>query len=326
MPTASPANSTPVPPTPLGPGGAVPVNPTASEAVCRPMSGGASTVEAAAGSVPRPVAGRGRVAHGSRFGRFLALSTTLHAVLVVAGITGGAAYQRRAGGEALQAVITVAAADAPLLDEVAREEPSEPARPIESSPRPAEDPQSPAETLVEATLEATPEAMPGESPAADEAALASSERSKAIGERSLADVLGDPRASWKLASNGVPGLQVGLAAAPHVSDCCGEPQPAPARPADVYVYPEVVSMARAEFPRQSQRLGEQGTVLLEMRVGTDGLVKDVRVLESSGYVRIDDCAVDAAWAWVFKPATRNGVAEEALAHHRYTFRLTGGSG
>ena len=53
---------------------------------------------------------------------------------------------------------------------------------------------------------------------------------------------------------------------------------------------------------------------------------EVALLESSGYVRIDDCAVDAAWAWVFKPATRNGVPEEALAHHRYTFRLTGGSG
>src|SRR6202008_3331042 len=112
----------------------------------------------------------------------------------------------------------------------------------------------------------------------------------------LGRLIGDPLASLRQAGEGMPGLGVGPALVPHVSDCCGEPQPRPtSEPArDVYVYPDVVKMVRAEFPVQSQRRGEEGSVLLEMTVGADGLVKDVAIIESSGHPRIDDCAVDAA--------------------------------
>ena len=82
-------------------------------------------------------------------------------------------------------------------------------------------------------------------------------------------------------------------------------------------------MAPADFPLKSQRLGESGSVLLEMTVGIDGLVKEVKIAQSSGYARVDDCAVAAAWDWIFQPALRNGVPEVALARHRYTFRFVG---
>jgi protein TonB len=287
------------------PGIPPPVNPPAGEGVCAPVQ---IPQAVAAGPVARRPARRRR-----GFASFLATSATLHAVIVLAGIVGGAAYQRRGGAEPAQAVILVEwesqeaqAASAPAE--------AEPERPLDEPPQATLEEPMPAESAADAPLPEVP---------ASELLAGEARANPAAAERLLDDVLGDPRASWRLASAEAIGLQVGLAPAPHVSDCCGEPQPKPAATADVYVYPEVVSMARAEFPKQSQRLGEHGSVLLEMRVGTDGRVHDVQVIESSGYPRIDDCAVDAAWDWVFKPATRKGVPEEALAHHRYTFRLTG---
>ncbi len=293
------------------------VNPAAQAGVSVPV-GPPSPANSGAGG-PR-IRARRRSGTESSFSRFLAASTTLHALLLVAGIAGGAAYQQRSGVEASGAVILVesseARAEAPAPPAAAEERERPLERPLDSAP--AEESPRLAETAPDAPLP--------DRPASESFAAAESPPPSAAAARSLDEVIGDPRDSWRLARQEALGLQMGLARAAHVSDCCGEPQPAPAKEAEVYVYPEVLSMARAEFPRQSQRLGEQGSVLLEMKVGVDGKVVDVRVIESSGYPRIDDCAVDAAWDWVFKPATRNGTPVEALANHRYTFRLTGAFG
>jgi len=276
---------------------------------------------AAAGAGGRGSYRRRRAALGYRapLGRFLGLSLTTHALILAAGLGGGAAYVRRSGVEQplanaqillevqSQPSVPVAAADAEPEREVEREEP-----------------------VTDAELAPLAEAS------SDEAAilpswelLASAEPLRAPGDsRELEELIGDPRTSWRLPSHEAPGLHVGHVHEPPVSDCCGEPQPAPAVPpkAELYVYPKVVKMAPADFPQKSLRLGEDGSVLLEMTVGTDGLVKDVRIAQSSGYSRIDDCAVAAAWHWIYEPATRNGKPEVALARHRYTFRLTGSGG
>lgn len=65
-----------------------------------------------------------------------------------------------------------------------------------------------------------------------------------------------------------------------------------------------------EVPLASRRLGEQGTVHLRVRVGTDGLPKTVTVQRSSGFARLDDQAVWAMKRARFQPQTDNGIAIE----------------
>ncbi|HTF87114.1 MAG TPA: TonB family protein [Planctomycetota bacterium] len=255
---------------------------------------------------------RARASASSGFARFLTFSVALHAVVVVAGITGGAAYLRSSGSEAQPAMIVFNSTPEPRTTESLVSAAAEPERAIDNPDPPKEPTDSPVSP--EAEVQQT-ELSDFEPPA--------SVASTAVRPTALDKVIGDPRSSWRLASLAEPGLRLG-SDDPPVADCCKEPQPPPAVAvsAEVYVYPEVLSMARAEFPEKSQRLGEEGSVLLEMTVGPDGLVKEVKIAESSGYPRLDDCAVAAAWDWKFKPATRNGVPEAALARHRYTFRFT----
>ena len=59
---------------------------------------------------------------------------------------------------------------------------------------------------------------------------------------------------------------------------------------------------KPEYPPLSRRLGEQGRVLLAVRVSTEGKALDVSVKESSGYTRLDNAAVNVVRDWQFVPA------------------------
>lgn len=65
------------------------------------------------------------------------------------------------------------------------------------------------------------------------------------------------------------------------------------------------------YPMESRRRGEQGTVLLRVRVGRDGLPIDVQVQRSSGYRPLDRAAREAVLRWRFRPVQINGVNVEA---------------
>ncbi|GAB1387509.1 hypothetical protein MASR1M59_26570 [Melaminivora sp.] len=63
------------------------------------------------------------------------------------------------------------------------------------------------------------------------------------------------------------------------------------------------------YPAVSRRLGEQGVVLLNVLIGTDGLPQKVDIKKSSGFERLDRQAVETVQRWRFMPGTRNGVPE-----------------
>lgn len=252
------------------------------------------------------------------FGRFLSVSLVAHAALLAAGLTGGAAYSRARGiDEPMGATVVFAAAEPPSEPAVS-ESIVEPPRRVESDAASAESEPTVAEALD------LPEPAMAAPPSAEPARASDPLFGRPV--RALSEPFGDPRQSIRRASLAKSGLDVAMAGVPEVSECCGEPQPPPASSVESYVYPKVVSMARARFPEKSQRLGEQGSVLLEMSVDAAGRVSGVRVIESSGHSRLDDCAAAAAWDWIFEPAKRNGRPEAAIAHHRYTFRLTDARG
>ena len=61
-----------------------------------------------------------------------------------------------------------------------------------------------------------------------------------------------------------------------------------------------------KYPKISLRRKEAGTVLLALTVTAEGRAKDVRVLKTSGYPRLDKAALDAVKDWRFIPAKRLG--------------------
>lgn len=77
-----------------------------------------------------------------------------------------------------------------------------------------------------------------------------------------------------------------------------------------------------DYPRAAVRARIEGTVLLEVLVGTDGRPLDVLVRESSGNRRLDAAARDQVLQhWRFRPALRNGRAVQAIGLVPVDFRL-----
>ena len=60
----------------------------------------------------------------------------------------------------------------------------------------------------------------------------------------------------------------------------------------------------------SGKMGEYGKVGVEVFVDKNGLVKSANILTPSPYPRLDKFVLDVVSTWKFKPAKRNGVAEE----------------
>ena len=76
------------------------------------------------------------------------------------------------------------------------------------------------------------------------------------------------------------------------------------------------------YPRDALRLHEQGTVVLRVLVGNDGLPQMVEVEKSSGSRSLDSAARDAVRRWTFQPGTHNGVAVALWARVPVAFNLS----
>ena len=75
------------------------------------------------------------------------------------------------------------------------------------------------------------------------------------------------------------------------------------------------------YPARAKRQGVQGTVLLRLLIGTDGLVQKVEVVSSSRDRGLDDAAMNAVGLWRFKPAVEFGVAIDQWIEVPIVFRL-----
>jgi len=76
-----------------------------------------------------------------------------------------------------------------------------------------------------------------------------------------------------------------------------------------------------EYPRASQRRGEQGRVLVRVTISPEGRVVDARIQSSSGHDRLDNAALKAVRTARFKPYTENGRAYPAMADIPFDFVL-----
>lgn len=85
--------------------------------------------------------------------------------------------------------------------------------------------------------------------------------------------------------------------------------------------PTPVRSPAPRYPRDAQRRGESGTVVLRVHVGADGRPQGIDLIEGSGSRSLDRAAADAVRRWRFDPAMRNGRPVEGVIQVPITFNL-----
>lgn len=88
-----------------------------------------------------------------------------------------------------------------------------------------------------------------------------------------------------------------------------QPSPVPERIELPSSDPDYLNNPRPPYPLLSKRLGEQGTVVIRLRIDREGKPTEAEILTSSGFERLDQTALQAARRWRFVPGKRNGVPE-----------------
>jgi TonB family protein len=84
--------------------------------------------------------------------------------------------------------------------------------------------------------------------------------------------------------------------------------------------PVLVSKVEPEYSEEGRIAKYDGSALLSIEVGADGLVRDIKVVRGLGF-GLDLKAVEAVSKWRFKPATENGQAVTVSAQVEVRFRL-----
>lgn len=83
----------------------------------------------------------------------------------------------------------------------------------------------------------------------------------------------------------------------------------------------VKSRTEPLYPAASRRGGEEGTVVIRLRVDERGRPVELSVVQSTGYNRLDEAALQAVRKWTFWPAMRGSEPISVWTTVRVTFRL-----
>jgi periplasmic protein TonB len=75
------------------------------------------------------------------------------------------------------------------------------------------------------------------------------------------------------------------------------------------------------YPPASRRAREEGEVLVRVLIDIDGRPSEVRILRSSGHPRLDDAAIEAVRAALFRPYVADGHARAAYVRVPVEFAL-----
>jgi len=78
---------------------------------------------------------------------------------------------------------------------------------------------------------------------------------------------------------------------------------------------------KPDYPSGARKRGEEGSVLLEIFVGADGSVGNVKVVSSSGFAELDEASVRAAKGARFTPAKSGGGFVASTARLTLEFKL-----
>jgi periplasmic protein TonB len=77
-----------------------------------------------------------------------------------------------------------------------------------------------------------------------------------------------------------------------------------------------------EYPPQSRRLGEQGSLILQALIGVDGDVLESKLVQSSGFDRLDQAALEGIKSsYRFIPGTVDGKPQLMWYTFKFTWKL-----
>ena len=83
---------------------------------------------------------------------------------------------------------------------------------------------------------------------------------------------------------------------------------------------KLVRMVRPQYPPEAKQAGIEGTVMLHVKVATDGTVKDIVVKE--GEPKLVEATVEAVRQWEYEPVQVDGKAIEASTDVTVNFKLS----
>ena len=84
--------------------------------------------------------------------------------------------------------------------------------------------------------------------------------------------------------------------------------------------PKVMQKADPDYTKEASTAKIEGTVLLSVTVGSDGVARDIKVVRSLE-PGLDTNAVAAVQRWKFQPGTKDGQAVAVKATIEVNFRL-----
>jgi TonB family protein len=102
---------------------------------------------------------------------------------------------------------------------------------------------------------------------------------------------------------------------------CGPQQPSEKGPCATA--PRAKSTPDPEYSKEARKQRIQGTVILLLTVGADGIPQDIKVTRGLGY-GLNEQAVSAVKSWRFEPSTVDGKPVPVQINVEVNFRLYGG--
>jgi hypothetical protein len=88
-----------------------------------------------------------------------------------------------------------------------------------------------------------------------------------------------------------------------------------------YVPAKLLEKGKLDVSHLVIKPGLSGMVILKVRVGTDGIVKLVRVVSTSGEIAVDNLGMEIAYRNKYKPATKKGEPVEAEVLDDFAYRV-----
>jgi len=85
--------------------------------------------------------------------------------------------------------------------------------------------------------------------------------------------------------------------------------------------PDALRNAPPAYPESARQRGIEGTVTLLVRVGRDGVVRDISVSKGSGSSALDEAALEAVRRWHFHPASLGSLPVESFVEVPIRFQL-----
>jgi TonB family protein len=84
--------------------------------------------------------------------------------------------------------------------------------------------------------------------------------------------------------------------------------------------PRVIERADPGYTDEAQAAKVEGSVLLSITIGTDGMAHDINVVKKLGS-GLDEKAVEAVQKWKFQPGMKDGLAVNTRAQIEVNFKL-----